>query len=58
MNPVYVKDKESEAKAKDGCVVNSYRMTYTDGVLTNREFLFKDTYNPKPEKIYDPSLAT
>ena len=58
MEPVYVKDKESEAKAKDGCVVNSYRMTYTDGVLTNREFLFKDTYNPKPEKIYDPSLAT
>lgn len=57
MDPVYVKDKESEAKAKDGCVVNSYRMTYTDGVLTNREFLFKDTYNPKPEKIYDPSLS-
>ena len=28
------------------------------GHLTNREFLFKDTYNPKPEKIYDPSLAT
>ena len=56
MDPVYVKDKESEAKARDGCVVDSYRMTYTDGVLTNREFLFKDTYNPKPEKIYDPYM--
>ena len=54
MDPVYVNDKESEAKAKDGCVVDSYRMTYTNGVLTNREFLFRDTYNPKPEKIYDP----
>ena len=54
MEPVYVKDKESEAKAKDGCVVDSYRMTYTNGVLTNREFLFRDTYNPKPEKIYEP----
>ena len=57
MNPVYVDEKEKEEKARDGCVVNSYRMTYTDGMLTNREFLFKDTYNPKPEKIYDPSLA-
>ena len=55
MDPVYVSDKESAAKAKDGCVVNSYRVTYTDGVPTNREFLFKDTYNPKPEKIYQPS---
>lgn len=54
MEPVYVTDKESAASARDGCVVDSYRMTYTDGVLTNREFLFKDTYNPKPEKIYDP----
>ena len=55
MEPVYVSDKESAAKAKDGCIVNSYRMTYVNGNLTNREFLFKDTYNPKPEKIYDPN---
>ena len=57
MEPVYVNEKEKEEKARDGCVVNSYRMTYTDGILTNREFLFKDTYNPKPEKIYDPGMA-
>ena len=56
MEPVYVKDKESASKAKDGCIVDSYRMKYVDGVLTDREFLFKDTYNPKPEKIYDPSM--
>ena len=57
MEPVYVNEKEKEEKARDGCIVNSYRMTYTDGMLTNREFLFKDTYNPKPEKIYDPALS-
>ena len=57
MEPVYVSDKESAANAKDGCIVNSYRVTYTDGVMTNRELLFKDTYNPKPAKIYDPLLA-
>jgi len=55
MDPVYVSDKDSAAKAKDGYVVKSYRVTYTDGVETNREFLFTDTYNPKPEKIYDPN---
>lgn len=55
MNPVYVSDKESAAKAKDGYVVRSYRVTYTDGVETSREILFTDTYNPKPEKIYDPN---
>jgi len=54
MEPVYVNDKELEQNAKDGCIVDSYRMTYVDGILTNREFLFKDTYNPKPQKIYSP----
>lgn len=57
MDPVYVKDKDSAAKAKDGCIVNSYRITYVDGAETAKEFLFKDTYKPKPEKIYDPSKA-
>ncbi len=55
MEPVYVQDKESAAKAKDGCIVNSWRTTYIDGVPVSREFLFKDTYNPKPQKIYDPN---
>ena len=55
MEPVYVNDKELEQNAKDGCIVDSYRMTYVDGILTNREFLFKDTYNPKPQKIYSPA---
>ena len=57
MDPVYVSDKESAAKAKDGCIVNSYRAQYTEGILTGREFLFTDTYKPKPEKIYSPSSA-
>ena len=55
MDPVYVSDKDSASKAKDGYVVKSYRVTYIDGVEVNREMLFTDTYNPKPEKIYDPN---
>ena len=57
LEPVYVKDKANASKAKDGCIVNSYRATYIDGTLTDRTLLFTDTYNPKPEKIYDPLLA-
>ncbi len=55
MDPVYVNDKESAGKAKDGCIVQSYRVTYVDGVPVRREPLFLDTYKPKPEKIYQPS---
>ena len=57
MEPVYVSDKENAGKAKDGCIVNSYRVTYTDGVMTDRKKLYTDTYSPKPEKIYDPSMV-
>lgn len=53
--PVYVSDKESAAKGKDGCIVRSWRVTYVDGKETAREELFTDTYNPKAEKIYDPN---
>ncbi len=57
MEPVYVSDKDSAARAKDGCIVNSFRVEYTNGVMTDKKPLFKDTYKPKPEKIYDPSKA-
>ena len=57
MDPVYVSEKSSVAKAKDGCIVDSYRTIYVDGAYSEREFLFRDRYNPKPEKIYDPSMA-
>ena len=53
--PVYVSDKESAAKGKDGYIVRSWRVTYVDGKETAREELFTDTYNPKAEKIYDPN---
>ena len=57
LEPKYVSDKESVAKARDGHVVMSYRVEYVDGVWTSRKELYKDTYQPKPEKIYDPELA-
>ena len=55
--PKYVGSKEETAKAKDGHVVDSYRVEYTNGVETGRTKLFRDTYSPKPERIYDPTLA-
>ena len=58
LQPKYVGNKEDVAKAKEGHVVDSYRVEYTNGVETDRVKLYRDTYEPKPEKIYDPSLAT
>lgn len=61
--PEYVKDtngtyvtykdqQQSVSKAKEGYVVNSYRLTYTGTVLTDKKLLFTDTYSPKAERIY------
>ncbi|MDO5435713.1 MAG: VanW family protein [Clostridia bacterium] len=63
VEPSYVKDKNAEyvtytdqmksvSKAQDGYVVNSYRIEYTNGVETGRKLLYKDTFEPKAEKIY------
>ena len=57
LQPRYVSSKEETAKAKEGHVVDSYRVEYTNGAETDRIKLFRDTYDPKPEKIYDPSMA-
>ena len=61
--PQYIKDKNAEyvtytdqeksvSKAQVGYVVESYRLQYTGNYLSERTFLAKDTYDPKPEKIY------
>ena len=55
--PKYVANKDEVAKAKEGHVVESYRVEYTNNVETGRVLLDRDTYEPKPEKIYDPSKA-
>ena len=63
IEPQYIKDKNKEyviftdeqkvvSQAKEGYVYKSYRVTYVDNRETEREFLYTDTYNPKPEKIY------
>ena len=52
--PKYVADKEDAAKAKDGHVVDSYRVEYTNGVETNRVKLGRDEYKPKPARVYEP----
>ncbi len=61
--PEYVKDKKAEyvtytdqqkivRKASPGCSVDSWRVTYLNGVETERIFMYNDVYNPKPERIY------
>ena len=61
--PVYVKDKNAEyvtytdqqksvSKAQPGYVVQSYREEYAGNVLRDRQPLYTDTYEPKPERIY------
>ncbi len=63
IEPQYIKDKNKEyviftdeqkvvSQAKEGYVYKSYRVTYVNNRETDREFLYTDTYNPKPEKIY------
>ncbi len=55
--PKYVASKDQAAAAKDGHVVMSYRVEYTNGVMTDRKELFKDVYEPIPQRIYDPYMA-
>ena len=55
LNPVPVKDKEQVAKAKDGCYVDSYLVEYTNGVETSRKKMYRDKYEPRAERYYDPS---
>lgn len=61
-DPVVTKDKEGKyvtytdqqetiSKAKDGCVVDSYRVKYLNGTEVERTFLYTDTYKARPEQI-------
>ena len=61
--PTYVKDKNATyvtytdqeyvySKAQKGYVVDSYRVTYVNGVETERVHLYTDTYKAKAETIY------
>ena len=56
--PKYVAEKDRVAGAKDGHVVMSYRVEYTNNVMTDRKELYRDVYEPIPQRIYDPSRAS
>ena len=45
-------DQEKLVKAKEGYVYKSYRVKYVNGVMTEREYLFTDRYEPQPQKRY------
>ena len=55
LNPVAVGDKDLVSKAKDGCYVDSYLVEYTNGVETSRKKMYRDKYEPRAERYYDPS---
>lgn len=48
----YTDQQKSVAKAKEGHVIQSYRLEYTGNVLTDRVELFRDVYEAQPERIY------
>ena len=61
--PKYIKDtnatyvtysdqQKSVSKAKEGHIIQSYRLEYTGNVLTNRVELYRDVYEAQPERIY------
>ena len=62
LEPEYIKDKKGEyvtytdqqksIPAQDGYVYKSYRLKYVANILTEREELYTDRYEPKAEKIY------
>ena len=60
--PIYKADKEGDyvtyldetktIKGRDGYVVDSYRITYVDGVEIARDKLYTDTYPEKADTVY------
>ncbi len=61
--PKYIEDKEQKyvtyadeqqevSKAKEGYVVESYRVTYENEVVVSRELLYTDTYAAKQARVY------
>ena len=55
LKPVPVADKELVSKAKDGCNVDCYLVEYTNGVETSRTKMYRDRYEPRAERYYDPN---
>ena len=55
LNPVPVADRDLVAKAKDGCNVDCYLVEYTNGAETSRKKMYRDRYEPRAERYYDPS---
>lgn len=51
-NLTYVDDEKVIRKAKEGYVVESYRLKYENGELVDTTTLFSDRYEPKQEIIY------
>ena len=61
--PEYIRDRKGEyvtytdqqktvSEAQDGFIYKSYRLKYEANILTGREELYTDRYEPKAEKIY------
>ncbi len=48
----YTDEEQQVSKAREGYVVESYRLTYENNVLISRELLYTDTYKAKQAQIY------
>ncbi len=45
-------DETKTIKGREGYVVDSYLVTYTDGVMTDRKKVYTDTYPAKADTVY------
>ncbi len=48
----YIDEMVEKRKASEGCYVDSYRVTYQDGVEVQREFMYRDTYPAKAQQYW------
>ena len=48
----YKDEQVTVVEARDGMKVNVYLVEYTGAFLTDRKYLYTDTYEPQPEVIY------
>ncbi len=49
---VYIDELVQKRKASDGCIVDSWRVTYQNGKEADRMHLYTDTYEPEAQQMW------
>ncbi len=48
----YIDEEYTYRQAKEGCIVDSFKVKYVNGAEVDRTFMYEDTYAPKTQVIY------